>query len=76
MGQGSQEAETIVIERNGSIVAAGALVGNEIFAVFIEPAYQGQGYRKTMMRELEGRAKAKDFDNITIIFVDKLMERV
>lgn len=55
----SQTGEVLIMEKDGSIVATGALVGNEILGVFVKPECQGQGYGKTIMNELESRAKAK-----------------
>jgi GNAT superfamily N-acetyltransferase len=55
----SQIGEIMLVERAGSIVATGSLVGNEILAVFVSPGIQGQGYGKRIMNELEKRAKAK-----------------
>jgi len=56
----------LVIERDGSIVATGALVGNEILGVFVNPEDQGQGYGKMLMRELESRAEAKGFSEVML----------
>lgn len=62
----SQAGEILLIERNGSIVATGALVGNEILGVFVRPEDQGQGLGKAIMRELERRAKAKGFSEVVL----------
>ena len=62
----SQAGEILVIERDGSIVATGALVGNEILGVFVKPEDQGQGYGKTIMSELESRAKAKGISEVIL----------
>jgi N-acetylglutamate synthase-like GNAT family acetyltransferase len=62
----SQVGEVLIIERGGSIVATGALVGNEILGVFVKPDNQGQGYGKTIMSELEGRAKAKGLSEVVL----------
>jgi len=56
----------LVIERDGSIVATGALVGNEILGVFVKPEDQGQGLGKRIMSELEARAKSKGFSEIVL----------
>ena len=55
----SRAGEILVIERDGSIVATGALVGKEILGVFVKPEDQGQGFGKRIMNELEERAKKK-----------------
>jgi GNAT superfamily N-acetyltransferase len=62
----SQAGEVLIIERNGSIVATGALVGNEILGAFVKPDKQGQGYGKTIMSELESRAKAKGLSEVVL----------
>jgi len=62
----SQPGEILVIERDGSIVATGALVGNEILGVFVKPEDQGQGLGKRIMSELEARAKSKGFSEIVL----------
>jgi GNAT superfamily N-acetyltransferase len=62
----SQVGEILMIGRHGSIVATGALVGNEILGVFVKPEDQGQGLGKRIMSELEGRAKEKGFSEIVL----------
>jgi N-acetylglutamate synthase-like GNAT family acetyltransferase len=62
----SQAGEVLIIERDGSIVATGALVGNEILGVFVKPDNQGQGYGKTIMSQLEHRAKAKGLSEVVL----------
>jgi GNAT superfamily N-acetyltransferase len=62
----SQAGEILVIERDGSIVATGALVGNEIVAVFVKPEDHRQGYGKRIMSELESRAKVKGFSEVIL----------
>ena len=62
----SQVGEVLIIERGGSIVATGTLVGNEILGVFVKPEDQGQGLGKRIMSELEGRAKKKGFSEIVL----------
>jgi GNAT superfamily N-acetyltransferase len=62
----SRAGEVVIIERSGSIVATGSLVGNEILGVFVKPDDQGQGYGKTIMGELERRAKAKGLPELVL----------
>lgn len=62
----SQAGEVLVIERGGPIVATGALVGNEIMGVFVKPENQGQGYGKTIMNELESKAKGKGLSEVRL----------
>jgi ribosomal protein S18 acetylase RimI-like enzyme len=49
----------LVGETDNSIRATGALVGSKIEGVFVRSDYQGRGYGKTIMAELEKIAKAK-----------------
>ena len=51
-----QEGTVLVIEQDGKPVATGALVEQEIFAVFVDPDHQHRGYGKALMQELEARA--------------------
>lgn len=62
----NETGEVLVIEREHVIVATGALVGNEIQGVFVRPDSQGQGYGKTIMTELENRAKAKGLPEVLL----------
>lgn len=55
----SKEGDILVMERAGDVIATGAIVENEIYAVFVEPTEQGRGHGRTIMHELETRAKAK-----------------
>ena len=62
----SQVGEVLIIERGDSIMATGALVGNEILGVFVKPDKQDQGYGKMIMSELESRAKAKGLSEVVL----------
>ena len=62
----SQVGEILLIERHDSIVATGALVGNEILGVFVRPEEQGQGLGKRIMSELERRAKEKGLSEVVL----------
>ena len=62
----SRAGEIVIIERAGSIVATGALVGNEILAVFVKSDSQGQGYGKMIMSELESRAKSRGLSEVIL----------
>ena len=53
-----REGEVVVLEEDGEIVATGTLLGREILGVFVSPAFQGRGYGRRVMQELEGRARA------------------
>jgi GNAT superfamily N-acetyltransferase len=54
-----QKGEILVVEQGGNVIATGAIVGNEIFAVFVHPEFQRHGHGGALMRELENRAKAR-----------------
>jgi GNAT superfamily N-acetyltransferase len=59
-----RSGEIWVLERGGSILATGALVGDEIVAVFVDPDHQGQGHGKAIMTELEKRARAEGVSEV------------
>jgi len=59
-----RSGEILVLERDGSILATGALVGNEIVGVFVDPDHQGQGHGKAIMTELERRARAEGISEV------------
>ena len=48
----------LVAEQAGRIVATGARVGTEIFAVFVDPDLQGAGLGRALMARLETDARA------------------
>ena len=62
----SMVGEILVVEEDGSILATGSLIGAEIAGVFVHPAHQGQGYGKTIMVELERRAKEKGLSELSL----------
>jgi GNAT superfamily N-acetyltransferase len=51
--------EILVVEQGGNVIATGAIVGNEIFAVLVPPEFQHHGHGGALMRELGNRAKAR-----------------
>lgn len=55
----SYKGVILVAEQNGNVVGTGALVGNEIYGVFVDRQIQGQGYGGAIMRALEARAMAE-----------------
>lgn len=57
--QRHQEGVLLVVEQDGNVIATGAIVGNDIFGVFVHPGFQHCGHGGTLMRELEKKAKAK-----------------
>jgi len=62
----SQKGEILILERDNTIVATGAIVGNEVLGVFVRPLEQGSGYGKAIMNALESRAKTKELTQITL----------
>jgi len=62
----SKAGEVWIVEKEGSIVATGALVGDEILAVFVKPDNQGRGYGRKIMTELESRAKTKGLSEVVL----------
>ncbi|HOO89727.1 MAG TPA: GNAT family N-acetyltransferase [Syntrophales bacterium] len=62
----NETGEVLIMENDGTIVATGALVGNEIQGVFVRPDCQGRGYGKILMAELEKRAKAREIRKIEL----------
>jgi len=56
-----QEGEILVVMQDGNIIATGAIVGGDIFGVFVHPEFQHRGYGIALMRELEARTAAKGF---------------
>jgi putative acetyltransferase len=42
-------AETVVHETDGRVTGFLALIGNEVGAVFVDPAYQGRGVGRSLM---------------------------
>lgn len=62
----STAGEVLVLERDGSILATGSLVDSEIIGVFVRPDCQRQNLGKTMMVELERRAKANGLSEVTL----------
>lgn len=56
----------VVVEEAGEVVATGALVGSEVFAVFVSPDRQGEGLGAVVMDTLEERARAAGHARITL----------
>jgi GNAT superfamily N-acetyltransferase len=52
----SREGETVVVEREGQVIATGTLCGGEITGVFVAPECQRAGIGAAVMRALETRA--------------------
>jgi ribosomal protein S18 acetylase RimI-like enzyme len=54
-----REGEILVVEQDGDVIATGTIVGSDIFGIFVHPEFQHRGHGRTLMRELENRAKAR-----------------
>jgi GNAT superfamily N-acetyltransferase len=54
-----RKGEILVVEQDGNVIATGAIVGDEIFGVFVHPEFQHHGHGGALMRESENRAKAR-----------------
>jgi len=52
----AKEGYTIVLKRNNRIIGTGTIVANHIWRVFIDPAFQQQGFGKLIMQKLEAKA--------------------
>jgi len=62
----AREGCSVVVELDGRIVATGTLTGSHVYRVFVEPALQGLGYGKTIMRHLEERARSSGIDAVQL----------
>lgn len=56
----------LVAYRDGTLIGTGSLRGDEIFAVFVDPACQGQGVGRELMLRLEDRARADGVTETTL----------
>lgn len=54
----AKKGYTVVLEKNGQIIATGTIIDDEIRRVFVEPAFHRQGFGKLIMRKLEAKALA------------------
>jgi len=52
----ANEGHTIVLEKDSRIIGTGTIVGDEIKRVFVEPAFQKNGFGKVVMQKLEEKA--------------------
>jgi len=62
----SKKGVILVAEQNGQAIGTGAIVGNEIYGVFVDPNMQGRGHGKAIMHELETRATAKGHSEVAL----------
>ena len=56
----------LVLTDNNKIAGTGTLSGNEIKRFFILPEYQGKGYGKMLLNELEKNIDINRFDNFVL----------
>ena len=49
--------QVLVVERNGEVIATGAIVGEEVTGVFVDPRFQKLGIGGQVMDRLEGIAR-------------------
>jgi len=56
-----RQGDLLVVEREGRLIATGAIVGADIFGVFVDPEFQRCGYGGSLMSELDTKAKARGF---------------
>lgn len=56
----------LISERDGSILATGALIGSEITGVFVRHTHQRQGYGKAIMTHLEQIAMQNNIPKLTL----------
>lgn len=54
-----RKGEILIVEQHGDVIATGAIVGSDIFGVFVHPEFQHRGYGRALMQELENRAKTR-----------------
>lgn len=60
------EVFVLISKRDGSILATGSLVDSEIVGVFVHPDHQRQDHGKTIMAELERKARAKSLSETSL----------
>jgi GNAT superfamily N-acetyltransferase len=60
------ESFTIVLDRGGQILGTGTLVGDEIKRVFVDPAFQKQGWGRLLMQHLEHRAASSGIEVVKL----------
>lgn len=53
------ETLVLIFKRDGSILATGSLIDSEIIGVFVRSDYQGKGYGRIIMTQLEQIAAEK-----------------
>ena len=62
----AQNGHTVVVERDGQMVATGTLVDGEITRVYVDPEWQGRGLGLAIMRVLEARARELGLEEVEL----------
>ena len=62
----AESGYTVVVERDGGIVATGTLVGDDVRRVYVEPEWQGRGLGRAVMHVLEARAAEEGIAQVTL----------
>jgi GNAT superfamily N-acetyltransferase len=57
---------TLVLDKAGRALGTGTIVGHEIRRVFVDPALQGWGCGRLLMRRLEERAASEGITTVTL----------
>lgn len=62
----AEQGHTVVVEREGRIVATGTLIDGEITRVYVGPEWQGRGLGLAIMRGLEARARELGLEDVEL----------
>ena len=52
----AEQGRTVIVDKAGRVLGTGTLVGDEIKRVFVDPAFQKQGFGRLVMQQLEETA--------------------
>lgn len=61
-----RDGAVVVLEEDGEVTATGALEGDTIFAVFVDPNRQGGGRGRRVMAALEDEARARGMETVRL----------
>ncbi len=62
----ARDGFTIVLDDNDKIIGTGTIVGDEIMRVFVDPAFQKNGFGKKIMQMLEDTAISNGVETIKL----------
>ena len=62
----AKEGYTILLNKDARIVGTGTIVDDHVKRVFVDPAFQGHGFGKLIMRKLEERAVSTSIDIVKL----------